>query len=222
MKYCTKCGTANDDNAMYCKQCGSPLPAASQNIPPQQQFVPPPPPPPQQPYTPPPAPQAPATPPPPYPYQQGYQQPPFGSPQSMQYSEFQSANTMILIAFIFSIISILVFVVEAIMAVSSILYWSSYIASLPTYDRSLYAGTLNGAYVGLIIYLVFAVFTILVFLKTWKIYNLTQHGRYQEAYQEDTVLWAVLGIIFGLILTGVFLLLARTHLENALRPPRPY
>jgi hypothetical protein len=223
MKYCTRCGTANDDNAMYCKQCGNPLPPAPQNVPSQQQTVQPSPPP-QQPYTP--APQAPVPPQQPYPYQgpyqQGYQQTQYGSPQAMQYSEFQSANTMVLIAFIFSIISILVYVVEAILSVSSILYWNSYISSLPPSDRYLYSGTIAGAYVGLIVYLILAVFVLLVFLKTWKIYNFTQQGRYQEAYQENTVLWAVLGIIFGLIITGVFLLLARSHLENALRPPRPY
>ncbi|MEM4057954.1 MAG: zinc ribbon domain-containing protein [Thermoplasmata archaeon] len=181
MKYCIKCGTANDDNANYCKQCGYPFPTA-----PQQQYTP--------------ASQVPVPPQPPYPYQgpyqQGYQQPQYGSPQTMQYTESQSANTMILIAFIFSIISIMVFVIEAILSI--------------------------GAYVALIVYLVFAVFAILVFLKTWKIYNFTEQRKYQEAYQEDTISWAVLGIIFGLIITGVFLLLARTHLENALRPHNPY
>ncbi|MGC8619224.1 MAG: zinc ribbon domain-containing protein [Thermoplasmata archaeon] len=56
VKYCPRCGAANEDNAMYCKQCGNPLPpspsqdqqASTQQPGPQQPGPQPPYPPPQQ------------------------------------------------------------------------------------------------------------------------------------------------------------------------------
>jgi uncharacterized protein YacL len=123
----------------------------------------------------------------------------------------------VLIALIFAGISVLVFFVEFIYSIFSLLSLSSYAASLgPSYSY-LYAGAIAGAYVAIFLYIIAMAIGALVALRVWKLYNLVKQRRYQEAYQQDTVLWGVLGIIFGLIITGVFLLLLRGQLETALR-----
>jgi len=123
----------------------------------------------------------------------------------------------VLIALIFAGISVLVFFVEFIYSIFSLLSLSSYVASLgPSYSY-LYAGAIAGEYVAIFSYIIAMAIGALVALRVWKLYNLVKQRRYQEAYQQDTVLWGVLGIIFGLIITGVFLLLLRGQLETALR-----
>ena len=211
MKYCPKCGTPNDDNALFCKQCGAQLPmmgipsAPQQNIPqgPSQQA------PPQYPS----GAQQQSYPPP----QGSYQPPPYGPAQQSQLSQFSNPDTYVLIALIFAGISVLVFFVEFIYSIFSLLSLSSYVASLgPSYSY-LYAGAIAGEYVAIFSYIIAMAIGALVALRVWKLYNLVKQRRYQEAYQQDTVLWGVLGIIFGLIITGVFLLLLRGQLETALR-----
>ncbi|MCW6158071.1 MAG: zinc-ribbon domain-containing protein [Thermoplasmatales archaeon] len=224
MKYCTKCGAPNEDDAVFCKQCGSPLPMES--VPPrQQQSVPtgty------QQVQTPPQSPnniqqpgmQSGQNPPQSNPPQGNYP-PPYGSIPRQQFSEFLSVDNTILMALIFSGISVLVFFIETIYSVISLLSLSAYAASLgPSYSY-LYSGAIAGAYVAIFIYLVVMVIGIFVFLKTWKIYNMVKQRRYQEAYREDTIMWGVMGIIFGLIITGVFLILLRGELEKNLGAQR--
>lgn len=223
MKYCPKCGAPNEDDAVFCKQCGSPLPMGS--VPPQHQNV-------QassyqQAQTPPQYPnnvqqpgiQSGQNPPQSGPPQGNYP-PPYGSIPKQQFSEFLSAENTILIALIFSGISVLVFFVEMIYSVISLLSLSAYVASLgPSYSY-FYSGAIAGAYVAIFIYLIVMVIGIFVFLRTWKIYNMVKQRRYQEAYQEDTIMWGIMGIIFGLIVTGVFLILLRGELEKKLGAQR--
>ncbi|MGC8645600.1 MAG: hypothetical protein ACP5UO_04975 [Thermoplasmata archaeon] len=146
--------------------------------------------------------------------QQGNYQPPYGQAPRQQFSEFLSVDNTILIALIFSGISVLVFFIETIYSVISLLSLSAYVASLgPSYSY-LYSGAIAGDYVAIFVYFIVMVIGILVFLKTWRIYNMVKQRRYQEAYREDTLMWGIIGIIFGLIITGVFLILLRGELER--------
>ncbi|MGC8565211.1 MAG: hypothetical protein ACP5TO_03035 [Thermoplasmata archaeon] len=125
---------------------------------------------------------------------------------------------MSLLAFIFSLILLIIYVVALISDAGDIATINSYVASgaLP----SMYASTILGElYAYIIVYLIFIVFDILVFLKTYRIYSYIKAYRFQEAHQLDSIMWIILGFIFGGIITGVFMLLTKSNLEKGLGYP---
>jgi len=232
-KYCPNCGTPNDDNARFCVKCGynfeqqagpsaqykTQQPAYQQG--PQAQPQPSQVPPPSQGYTPTPYQQMPQTPsqpsgyPPPGP-QIYYQQP---YPGTTQYNQgFQSASTMSLLAFIFSLIILIIYVIGLISDAGDIATINSYVASggIP----SVYASTVLGElYAYIIVYLILLVFDIILFLRIYRIYSYIKTYRFQEAHQLDSIMWIILGFIFGGIITGVFMLLTKSNLEKGLGYP---
>lgn len=198
MKFCPKCGAQNVDEAIFCTSCGNPFPT---QIPPVNS-------------SPPPYQSNPQNPPlNNNPYQQpSGQQPQYGyPPYRMQMNqELSTATTFILIAFIFSIISIVLFLIAAIIEGISISYINSVYASY-----GMKPPLMTGVYAAMIAYFVMFIFSIIVMIRLRHIYNLLKMGNTQQAYMLDSVLWGVLGLIFSGLITGLFMLLARPHIKNA-------
>lgn len=95
---------------------------------------------------------------------------------------------------------------------------NSYVASggIP----SVYASTVLGElYAYIIVYLILLVFDIILFLRIYRIYSYIKTYRFQEAHQLDSIMWIILGFIFGGIITGVFMLLTKSNLEKGLGYP---
>ena len=107
------------------------------------------------------------------------QQPQFGYPSyRMQMNqELSTATTFILIAFIFSIISIVLFLIAAIIGGISISYINSVYASY-----GMKPPLMTGVYAAMIAYFVMFVFSIIVMIRLRHIYNLLKMGNTQQAY----------------------------------------
>ncbi|MGC8574174.1 MAG: zinc ribbon domain-containing protein [Thermoplasmata archaeon] len=207
MKFCPKCGAQNVDEAMFCTTCGNPF---STQTPPMSSSPPP--------YL-----GNPQNPPNTNPYQQPPQygnpqwQPPGQQPQygyppyRMQTNqELSTATTFILIAFIFSIIATVLFLIAGIVEGISISYINSVYASY-----GMKPPLMTGIYAAILAYFIMFIFSIIIMIRVRRIHNLLKMGNTQQAYMLDSVLWGVLGLIFSGLITGLFMLLARSHIKNA-------
>jgi len=81
------------------------------------------------------------------------------------------------------------------------------------------------ALVGPLIYIVFGVVDYLIFVETKEITALVKSEKFEEA-KEKTLVWAVIGLVLGAVLPGVFLLIAYIKYDEVLwvkeaRPPEP-
>ncbi len=205
MKYCTKCGAQNQDDAIFCISCGNKFDVQTnqstysgntnsgqyQNIPPNQAYPG----------------QNAQNPQQNYGSNQNYQ--PF-SIDNMFSNDFQTSKTLVLIAFIFSIIALVLFffsfVSDIVNAISISASYTS--AGIPApYTVGLF-------YAYGIIYIIMFLITVIVFLRVKRIYDLLKAGNTAQAFKINTVTWAIIAIIFSGIITGIMLLLARNYMEK--------
>ncbi len=209
MKYCTKCGAQNQDDALFCISCGNkfetPLNQSPSNntntnfgqyqsTPPNQNYL-----------------------------GQGVQNQQQNQGQNQSYqpfnldnmfsNDFETSKTLILIAFIFSIIVMVLFFFSFVSdIINAISISASYAASgIPTpYTVGLF-------YAYGLVYIIMFVVTVIVFLRVKRIYDLLKAGNTLQALQMNTVTWAVIAIIFSGLITGIMMLLARNYMEKVVR-----
>lgn len=91
----------------------------------------------------------------------------------------------------------------------SILAYVSLLSTYAAYGISEYAIGVSafGLVVG-IVYLVFMVLAILVFLRVWKMYKAVNAGDIATLKANSNIIWAIIALIFGFVITGIMLLIA--------------
>jgi putative membrane protein len=111
-------------------------------------------------------------------------------------------RTYILIAFIFSIISAIAWVI------AGLFYISLFAAAAAT------AGTIGVGFVAAafllpaIVFLVMMVFAILVFLRVWKMHKAVNAGDIATLKATSNIVWAIIALIFAGVIPGIMLILA--------------
>ena len=121
-----------------------------------------------------------------------------------------SAQTFMLVAFIFAVITIVIYAI--ILAVFVISFTAFIIAA-----GSVVTGLAFNPFslIILAIFLPFLIVNVYILIRIIKIRKFMNNGDYRSAYYEDSVLFGVLALLIGGIITGLMLLLARGELENA-------
>ncbi len=131
------------------------------------------------------------------PYQQTYQQPYPGYQQHMPYPP--EAKSIMDLVRITGIISLIFGIILLISGIATLLF-----------------------FVG-IVPLIFGIFDLVIWMKCKEINGLMEQRRYGDA-RDKTLLWMILGFIFGGLLPGILLLVAFLKFDPLLRatqPPQP-
>ena len=137
-------------------------------------------------------------------------------------SKFASIKTYIMIAFIINIIAIVGFALGAL--------WDIWLAATVTeYTFGYYAGYTIGLAITGIVYLVLAVFSIIVFMRVRRMYNAANAGDIKTLKQLNNMMWAILALIFAGVIPGIMLLisfgpineLGQAPASGAYPPPPP-
>ena len=126
--------------------------------------------------------------------------PPPPPPQSTD--RLASIKTYILIAWIFSIISMIVFVLAA---VSYIFTFATFSALTFGYDIGFFSGIFL---VYAVVFLVFAVLSFMVFMRISKMRKAANAGDIATLKATSNMMWAIIALIFGGVLPGIMLIIA--------------
>lgn len=206
MKYCTRCGAPNSDDAAFCVSCGNKFEAVQGGVIGQQQYSGN-------------APQS-GT----FgggstsgsqqggnPNQQYYQGSQGFNIDNMFSNDFETSKTLILIALIFSIIAMIAFVISGISDILSALALSASYASygLPT------PVSVSFLFVYSVVYLIMFLASIIVFMRIRKIYDSLKVGNLQQALMLNSIGWGIIALIFSGIISGVLMLISRGYMERA-------
>jgi len=115
-----------------------------------------------------------------------------------------SAGTLLTVAMAFSIIFVVVFIIEFILAIVTF----SAIAAIPGGTIFDIAGLIVG-----VLYLLMFLVSIYCLVRIIKIRRLYNEGRYQEAYDSNTVLFGILTLLFNGLIPGILMLVARGSMK---------
>ncbi|WP_156769039.1 hypothetical protein [Thermoplasma volcanium] len=129
-----------------------------------------------------------------------------------------SSRTLVTVAYAISILSVIAYIISiAIISLDGIA--STHMYSSYGGQGIGYTNVATGALVGLISILVFLiiflVIDIYIVVRISKIRSYIINGDYESAYQKNSVGFGVVALIFGGLLTGILLLIARGDLERA-------
>jgi hypothetical protein len=110
-------------------------------------------------------------------------------------SKLSSIKTYILIAFIFSIIFVIVWIAAALSTIAAFAFLA--VVGL-------------GVFVILpaIIYLVLFAFSIIVFLRIWKMYKAVNAGDIATLKATSNMMWAIIALIFAGVIPGIMLIIS--------------
>jgi hypothetical protein len=117
-------------------------------------------------------------------------------------SKFASIKTYIMIAFIINIIAIVGFALGALSEIWTYATWSSYDI------YGILVGYSTGFLITAIVYLVFAVFAIIVFMRVRRMYNAVNSGDIKTLKQYNNMMWAILALIFAGVIPGIMLFIS--------------
>jgi hypothetical protein len=109
-----------------------------------------------------------------------------------------------LVAFIFSLIAVIGWLIAAALA---IIGYVTIAAAYAAYGVDALGLGIFGLITG-IVYLVFMVLEILVFLRVWKMYKAANAGDIATLKAKTSILWGIIALIFGFVITGIMLLIA--------------
>ncbi len=123
------------------------------------------------------------------------------------------------IAFSFSLISLLIFLILTTLKIASLIYL---ISNLSYYE---YMGNFKNIYFSIIlmdiilimVFLVFLIGSIIMFLRNYVIYEKFISKNFKECYNNITESTIILSLIFGLIVTGLFLIFQKFDLEKYIK-----
>ncbi|MCX6644419.1 MAG: hypothetical protein NT043_04360 [Candidatus Bathyarchaeota archaeon] len=119
-------------------------------------------------------------------------------------SKFASIKTYIMIAFIFNIIALVGFVLGALSEIWAYATWSSY----DVYGILVSTGYSTGFLITGIVLLVFAVFSVIVFMRVRRMYNAVNSGDINTLKQYNNMTWAILALIFAGVIPGIMLFIS--------------
>jgi putative membrane protein len=121
-----------------------------------------------------------------------------------------SIKTEILVAFIFSIIFIIIWLVAGISEISAYL---AFIAALGPYYTAV--GIIDaGALVAGIIFFIFIIPSILVFIRIYRQYTAVNRNDVPTLKRLNSIGWAIIALIFGGVIPGIMLLVAHEPIEQ--------
>jgi len=143
--------------------------------------------------------------------QANYQQ---GSSNSLGFSDKETLNTILLIAFIFSIISIFIFLIEIIGVSISLI---SILAQAAIYHMNILPELVLSVFY-IILFLIMFITSILVFFRTREIYSKARNGDYASAYKLDSIVFGVIALILAGVITGILLIIANLMMEKMVNP----
>jgi hypothetical protein len=125
------------------------------------------------------------------------------SPQTQPASSDKLATirTYILVALIFSIIIMVVWLLAGIGAILSYL-------AIAALGGIYYTGFYIGGLIEGIILLIFIVPAVLVFFRIWKMYKAVNAGDIATLKATSNILWAIIALIFAGVIPGIMLILA--------------
>lgn len=137
-------------------------------------------------------------------------------------SKLASIKTYMLIAFIFNIIALVGFALGALSEIWTYATWSGYYYGI-------LAGYSTGFLITGIVLLVFAAFSIIVFMRVRRMYNAVNAGDIKTLKQYNNMMWAILALIFAGVLPGIMLFisfgpineLGQAPASGAYPPPPP-
>ena len=131
-----------------------------------------------------------------------YSTPPPPPPPQTANTNLATVKTYILIAFIFTIIATIIFVLAG-------LSYIGLFAAAATVTYGLGFGYYAGIFlVPAIIFLVMMTFSILVFLRVWKMYKAVNAGDIATLKATSNILWAIIALIFAGVIPGIMLILS--------------
>ncbi len=117
-----------------------------------------------------------------------------------------SAQTFMLVALIFAVITVVVYAIISAITVPSAVAFTTVSASPPINPFAI---------VLVLVFLALLIVNVYILIIIIKIRRFIDNGDYKSAYYADSVLFGVLALLIGGIITGLMLLLARGELENA-------
>jgi putative membrane protein len=125
---------------------------------------------------------------------------PIPPPPPTDMNKLSSIKTYMLIAFIFSIIATLAFLIYAFVE----------IAAFATFSAVFYAvGFFAGIFlVYAVVLFVFTAFSVLCFLRIWKMYKAVNAGDIATLKATSNIMWAVLALIFNGVIPGIMLIIS--------------
>jgi putative membrane protein len=131
-----------------------------------------------------------------------YQTPP--PPSGIADTRLSSIKTYILIAWIFSILIMIVWLLAAVSTILSYLAVASLAAEFGAFGYGFYAfGLIEG-----IVFLVFLIPAFLVFLRVWKMYKAVNAGDIATLKATSNMMWAIIALIFAGVIPGIMLIIS--------------
>jgi hypothetical protein len=134
------------------------------------------------------------------------------STPSYDQSKLATIKTYILIAYIFSIIAIVAFALAALSQIWAFATWSSVVY---------FVGFGTGFLIYGIVLLVFAVFSILVFMRIRHMYVAVNSGDVATLKRYNNMMWAILSLIFAGVIPGIMLLISFGPINELGQTPPP-
>jgi len=123
-----------------------------------------------------------------------YQNPPPPPPQSVD-TKLSSIKTYMLIAFIFSLLFMIVWIAAALWTIAAFAIFAvvglAFIVILPA-----------------ILYFVLFAVSLIVFLRIWKMYKAANAGDIATLKATSNILWAIIALIFAGVIPGIMLIIS--------------
>ena len=113
-----------------------------------------------------------------------------------------SIKTYILIAWIFSILIMIVWLLSGLSAILS------YLTLAALYDPYLGIGFAAGGLITGLVLLIFMVPAFLVFLRIWKMYKAVNAGDLVTLKATSNMMWAIIALIFAGVIPGIMLIIS--------------
>ncbi len=123
-----------------------------------------------------------------------YQNPPPPPPQTAN-TNLATIKTYMLIAFIFSIIFVIVWIGAALSVFATFAFFQS-------------SDLVSSFILPAIVYLVLFAFSIIVFLRIYKMYKAANAGDIATLKATSNILWAIIALIFAGVIPGIMLIIS--------------
>jgi hypothetical protein len=122
-------------------------------------------------------------------------------PPNTATDKLATLKTYILIAFIFSILFMIVWIAGLLVTIAGLAFASSV--------------GLGGFVVGyVVVYLVLFAVSVLVFLRIWKMYKAVNSGDIATLKATSNMLWAIIALIFAGVIPGIMLIISDAPIKQ--------
>jgi putative membrane protein len=118
-------------------------------------------------------------------------------------SKFASIKTYIMIAFIFNIIILVAWALAGIEEIWAYFTWASYLNYFGVQVIAPASLIITG-----IVFLVFLVFSVIIFMRVRRMYNAVNSGDINTLKQYNNMTWAILALIFAGVIPGIMLFIS--------------